>query len=180
MKLRLESPAGMNFTEFSYQLFQSYDWLHLLQKHNCHIQVGFVFTGFVRLRCRTVFLLSSICIFVSLKVVRMFFFRSEAEISWGIYILDVTLSRKLQIRKYLVSTYVVINTLTQKKPREIFHVITITTVLCVHTNVRFRYLGLAVPLMTSEAGDKLGKTAGDAMWLNSDRTSPFDFYQVIQ
>ena len=67
-----------------------------------------------------------------------------------------------------------------KKPREIFHVITITTVLCVHTNVRFRYLGLAVPLMTSEAGDKLGKTAGDAMWLNSDRTSPFDFYQVIQ
>lgn len=36
---RLASSAGMSFTEFSYQLFQAYDWLHLLKEHNCRFQV---------------------------------------------------------------------------------------------------------------------------------------------
>ena len=38
--------------------------------------------------------------------------------------------------------------------------------------------GLTVPLVKSTTGDKLGKTAGNAVWLNPDRTSPFEFYQV--
>ncbi|XP_016316075.1 tyrosine--tRNA ligase, mitochondrial-like [Sinocyclocheilus anshuiensis] len=28
-------------------------------------------------------------------------------------------------------------------------------------------------------GDKLGKTAGNAVWLNRDKTSPFEFYQYF-
>lgn len=36
---RLSSPAGMSLTEFTYQLFQAYDWLHLYQKYNCRFQV---------------------------------------------------------------------------------------------------------------------------------------------
>ena len=38
--------------------------------------------------------------------------------------------------------------------------------------------GLTVPLITSTSGDKLGKTAGNAVWLNPNKTSPFEFYQV--
>ena len=38
VKNRLES--GMSFTEFSYQLVQGYDFLHLYEKHNCKIQMG--------------------------------------------------------------------------------------------------------------------------------------------
>lgn len=38
--------------------------------------------------------------------------------------------------------------------------------------------GVTLPLITSEAGNKLGKSAGNAVWLSADKTSPFDFYQV--
>lgn len=40
VQTRLQSPAGMSFTEFSYQLFQAYDWLHLFKKYNCLFQIG--------------------------------------------------------------------------------------------------------------------------------------------
>lgn len=40
VQTRLHSPAGMSFTEFSYQLFQAYDWLHLYQTQNCVFQIG--------------------------------------------------------------------------------------------------------------------------------------------
>jgi tyrosyl-tRNA synthetase len=38
VKNRLES--GMSFTEFSYQLIQGYDFLHLLKEKNCRVQMG--------------------------------------------------------------------------------------------------------------------------------------------
>ena len=37
---RLHSDTGMSFTEFSYPLFQGYDWLHLQRTYNCNFQVG--------------------------------------------------------------------------------------------------------------------------------------------
>ena len=40
VKGRLESDAGLSLTEFSYQAFQGFDWLHLLQSRGCRIQVG--------------------------------------------------------------------------------------------------------------------------------------------
>uniref|UniRef100_A0A8C5N4Y5 Tyrosine--tRNA ligase n=1 Tax=Leptobrachium leishanense TaxID=445787 RepID=A0A8C5N4Y5_9ANUR len=39
--------------------------------------------------------------------------------------------------------------------------------------------GILLPLVTSTAGDKLGKSAGNAVWLNRERTSPFEFYQYF-
>ncbi|XP_061629546.1 tyrosine--tRNA ligase, mitochondrial [Phyllopteryx taeniolatus] len=39
--------------------------------------------------------------------------------------------------------------------------------------------GLTLPLVTSSTGDKLGKTAGNAVWLDRDRTSPFELYQFF-
>ena len=35
-----ESKAGMSFTEFTYQLIQGYDFLHLYDNYNCKIQMG--------------------------------------------------------------------------------------------------------------------------------------------
>jgi len=37
--------------------------------------------------------------------------------------------------------------------------------------------GVVFPLMTNSAGKKFGKTEEGAVWLDSDRTSPFRFYQ---
>lgn len=38
--------------------------------------------------------------------------------------------------------------------------------------------GLTTPLLTNSAGEKLGKSAGNAVWLDKDMTSPFELYQV--
>lgn len=38
--------------------------------------------------------------------------------------------------------------------------------------------GLTIPLLTAENGDKFGKSAGNAIWLDEKRTSASDFYQV--
>ncbi|KAL7633621.1 UNVERIFIED_CONTAM: hypothetical protein RMT77_016154 [Armadillidium vulgare] len=43
----------------------------------------------------------------------------------------------------------------------------------------FRVTGLTVPLITSESGDKLGKSSGSPVWLNPHITSPFEFYQYF-
>lgn len=40
VKTRLESDEGMSFTEFSYQVLQGYDFLHLYQKHQIILQIG--------------------------------------------------------------------------------------------------------------------------------------------
>ena len=39
-RLSGESREGMSFTEFSYQLLQGYDFLHLFRTYDCHIQLG--------------------------------------------------------------------------------------------------------------------------------------------
>lgn len=39
VKSRLESPQGISFTEFSYQLLQAYDFWHLFHEDGCRIQV---------------------------------------------------------------------------------------------------------------------------------------------
>ncbi|KAK4703983.1 tyrosyl-tRNA synthetase, partial [Phenoliferia sp. Uapishka_3] len=39
--------------------------------------------------------------------------------------------------------------------------------------------GVTMPLLTTAAGDKFGKSAGNAVWLDADMTSPFDFYQFF-
>ena len=40
VKARLESENGISFTEFSYQLLQANDYLHLSRKHNVELQIG--------------------------------------------------------------------------------------------------------------------------------------------
>jgi len=40
VRKRLQSEAGMSFTEFSYQLLQAYDFLHLARRYDCIVQTG--------------------------------------------------------------------------------------------------------------------------------------------
>ncbi len=40
-----------------------------------------------------------------------------------------------------------------------------------------RVHGLTFPLLTTAGGAKMGKTAGGAVWLDAEKTSPYQFYQ---
>ncbi|KAG8579868.1 hypothetical protein GDO81_011079 [Engystomops pustulosus] len=100
---RLAAPEGMSLAEFTYQVFQAYDFYYLHQKHGCKIQLG----GTDQLG--------------NLMSGHEFIQRTAGE--------DV--------------------------------------------------FGILLPLITSSSGDKLGKSAGNAVWLNRDRTSPFEFYQYF-
>ncbi|MED6260406.1 Tyrosine--tRNA ligase, mitochondrial [Ataeniobius toweri] len=100
---RLRSADGMSLTEFTYQVFQAYDFYHLNQIYGCRIQLG----GTDQLG-------------------------------------------------NLMSGHEYIHKVTGE---EVY--------------------GLTIPLVTSSAGDKLGKTSGNAVWLNRDKTSPFELYQFF-
>ncbi|KAG0635566.1 hypothetical protein HOY80DRAFT_1056943 [Tuber brumale] len=39
--------------------------------------------------------------------------------------------------------------------------------------------GLTVPLLTTESGEKIGKSAGNAIWLDENLTTPFELYQFF-
>lgn len=49
----------------------------------------------------------------------------------------------------------------------------------VHEKPEKQVFGVNVPLITDEEGDKLGKSAGNPVWLSSERTSSFEFYQFL-
>ena len=42
---------------------------------------------------------------------------------------------------------------------------------------RTQAFGLVAPLLTTADGEKMGKTAAGAVWLDANRTPPFEFYQ---
>ena len=47
----------------------------------------------------------------------------------------------------------------------------------IHKRLRKEVYALAVPLVTDTSGRKFGKSEENAVWLDSKRTSPFQFYQ---
>lgn len=48
---------------------------------------------------------------------------------------------------------------------------------CLRVCCRSDVFGLTVPLLTTSAGVKLGKSAGNSVWLNEELTSSYAFYQ---
>lgn len=40
--------------------------------------------------------------------------------------------------------------------------------------------GMTIPLLTTSNGEKFGKSAGNAVWLDQGRTGISDFYQVCR
>ncbi len=98
---RLET--GISFTEFSYQILQSLDYLHLYQNEDVQLQIG-------------------------------------GSDQWGNITSGLDLIRK------------------KEGPES-------------------KAFGLTIPLMLKSDGTKFGKTAGGAIWLDPNKTTPFEFYQ---
>lgn len=46
-------------------------------------------------------------------------------------------------------------------------------------NSESKAYGLTIPLVTKSDGTKFGKTEGNAIWLDSKKTSPYEFYQFF-
>lgn len=102
VKRRLEDrDQGISFTEFSYQLLQAYDFLHLNREYGCVLQGG-------------------------------------GSDQWGNIVAGIDLTRRVT-------------------GAEVF--------------------GLVWPLLTTADGAKFGKSAGNAVWLDADATSPYAYYQ---
>ncbi|MBM7606162.1 tyrosyl-tRNA synthetase [Metabacillus crassostreae] len=97
---RIES--GISFTEFSYMILQSFDFLKLYQNNGCKLQIG-------------------------------------GSDQWG----NITAGLEL-IRK---------------------------------SEENSKAYGLTIPLVTKADGTKFGKTEGGAIWLDAEKTSPYEFYQ---
>src|SRR5699024_5685313 len=96
---------GISFTEFSYMLLQSYDFMKLYEEENVTLQIG-------------------------------------GSDQWG----NITAGMEF-IRR----------TRNDAEEAKVF--------------------GLTVPLITKADGTKFGKTAGGAIWLDAEKTSPYEFYQ---
>lgn len=103
VQTRLQNESGMSFTEFTYQIFQAYDWLHLYKNYNCKFQLG------------------------------------GSDQTGNIMTGHELISR------------------VENRPA----------------------FGLTLPLVTTEEGDKFGKSAGNAIWLNDKKTSSFSLYQFF-
>ncbi|GAL79708.1 tyrosyl-tRNA synthetase [Algibacter lectus] len=100
-RLSSESSVGMSFTEFTYQLVQGYDFLHLYREKQCTLQMG-------------------------------------GSDQWGNITTGTELIRRVDSGKGYALTW---------------------------------------PLITKADGTKFGKTEGGNIWLDSERTSPYKFYQ---
>ncbi|MGH9383976.1 MAG: tyrosine--tRNA ligase [Vicinamibacterales bacterium] len=101
VKRRLGGEEGISFTEFSYLLLQSYDYLMLHDRAGCTLQMG-------------------------------------GSDQWGNIVAGCDLIRRVRGAK-------------------------------TH--------GLVMPLVTTAAGSKFGKTEAGTVWLDPARTTPFRFYQ---
>ena len=98
---RLNSDAGISFTEFSYQILQGMDFLELYRRHNCTLQIG-------------------------------------GSDQWGNLTSGTDLIHKVEGKSAHI---------------------------------------LATPLITDSEGKKFGKSEGNAIWLDSELTSTYAFYQ---
>ena len=95
--------AGISFTEFTYQILQSVDFLHLYRYNDVQLQIG-------------------------------------GSDQWGNITAGIDLIHKVE-------------------------------------GPDTKVYGLTIPLMLKADGTKFGKTAGGAIWLDPEKTSPYEFYQ---
>ena len=102
-RISADSKSGMSFTEFSYQLVQGTDFLHLYQNEDCKLQMG-------------------------------------GSDQWGNIITGTELIR-----------------------RKLGHEQNAYAITC--------------PLITKADGSKFGKTESGNVWLDPEKTSPYEFYQ---
>lgn len=54
-----------------------------------------------------------------------------------------------------------------------------TTTESLETTENTNAFGITIPLLLTSTGEKFGKSAGNAIWLDDKMTSPYEFYQVL-
>lgn len=113
----MESGEGMAISEFSYPLFQAYDWWSMYQHHDVQLQIG----GSDQY--------GNICAGMD----------------------SVSHMKKIQ---------------------------SLNDGLEFEEDTRTATYGLTTPLLTTASGEKFGKSAGNAVWLDREMLSSFDLYQV--
>lgn len=141
VKSRLASEVGISFTEFSYQLLQAQDFLHLHLQHGCAVQLG----GSDQWGN----------IIAGIDLIHRHYADALPAPDAGASAGDGAAaggggSNSSKKRKAAA----------QKAARQ------------------ERAFGLTIPLLTTASGEKFGKSAGNAVWLDERLTSLFDFYQV--
>lgn len=114
----MENGEGMAISEFSYPLFQAYDWWSMYDKHGVQLQLG----GSDQY--------GNLCAGMD-AVSHM------RKIKW------MDTGRVDAENDPMTATF-----------------------------------GLATPLLTTASGEKFGKSAGNAVWLDKEMLSSFDLYQV--
>ena len=122
--------GGLSFTEFSYQLFQAYDWFYLRSHHDCSIQLG----GSDQMG--------------NIATGHDFITRHD---------------------KFKEKNDTIVSKKSGPSPE-----------LKRKTNDLPAY-GILLPLVTSESGEKFGKSESgqSRVWLSADKTTAFDFYQFF-
>ncbi|XP_056338569.1 tyrosine--tRNA ligase, mitochondrial isoform X1 [Oenanthe melanoleuca] len=148
---RLRSAEGMSLAEFLYPALQAYDFLHLHQHHGCRIQVG----GHDQMGniMSGYELVTKMLCDLALTVSKAPGAEVGAQEIWPhTNLCDLRGAIKCPDHKLVTLLFRMTGT-------DVF--------------------GITVPLITSTTGDKLGKTAGNAVWLNRDKTSPFELYQFF-
>ena len=158
VKSRLDSDSGMSFTEFSYQLFQAYDFLHLHQHHNCALQIGGSDQwGNILGGCELVRRVENQKKEQEEQEEEQ---EEQEEQEDGQEKQDPKVNQQHQHQHQLDSN-------NQLQPT--------------HSNEpsNIKVQGLTVPLLTTNTGEKLGKSAGNAIWVDSKRTSPYELYQYF-
>ncbi|KAJ4374000.1 tyrosyl-tRNA synthetase [Neocucurbitaria cava] len=117
VKLRMESGEGMAISEFSYPLFQAYDWWSMYKNQGVQLQIG-------------------------------------GSDQYGNIIAGMDAVSHMR-KIYRMSN----GTEREDDPRVATY-------------------GLTTPLLTTASGEKFGKSAGNAVWLDRQMLNSFDLYQV--
>ena len=142
MRTRLESDQGISFTEFTYQLLQGYDFVHLAREHGVRVQVG-------------------------------------GSDQWGNITAGTDLIRRLLGGGAGAGSSVAGSSRggSASSSSSVDSVDSVGS--AANSDAAPECYGLTFPLLLDSEGRKFGKSVGGAVWLSSDKLSPYKFYQYL-
>ena len=135
VKNRLASEQGISYTEFTYQLLQANDFLHLYKAHGCTIQMG-------------------------------------GSDQWGNIVAGTDLIKRSTSKEAAAASA------SEMEEVAVHGDVGPASSATRHREDESLAYGLTIPLLTTSTGEKFGKSAGNAVWLDESRTGVSDFYQV--
>ena len=191
VKARLEEREhGISYTEFSYMILQSYDFLHLYRESQVTVQVGGSDQyGNITAGCDLIGR-DSLVVWIRLifsrdnmlaQLDRTRFSNTEIEndrrVSEAAKIANASEPERVAASAELIqSVKDTRHTLEQAQPGEHTYSL-VEEALADAARYSLRDFGLTAPLITKADGGKFGKTESGAIWLTANRTSPYAYHQ---